>query len=501
MYSWYSDAELCIVYLEDVGPDAKTMKESEWFERGWTLQELIAPKSLSFYDRNWQFLGTKSDFLALLTGVTKIPERALTHSVMLNRYSVAQRMSWAATRTTERIEDRAYSLMGLFNVNMEMIYGEKEKAFLRLQRHIIEDSADESIFAWDIAIEECREEYTGLLAPSPSAFRDCSSMLPFGQPRPFRMSNLGLSLSLQTYPYSMDTYRAFLQCADGRRFACLPHPILIKRLPTKDQYVRVKPQKDGSNCRNSPTVHLSSHYVDRQIYVRQTPIEAPLNCMYGFQLRGLKSLSHDGCHIEVMSRAETSEKDLLLLKPGQVGWAGIVKIALAACDVRWMRLGFDEEFNPLIMLAANELTLCEDPQVILTIESFDAAARMEPDASARAALFTHDVWLESRRIDPKSQSRLDGPRPAVVRIDRRSGDTVDFKALGLRTNVRLRPKHSQQPEITEGSSDDQNLVWVVYVTRYWPELGPSESRSKLSASASPKKPSLAWHRFKKGFTV
>lgn len=83
------------------------MQESVWFDRGWTLQELIAPKRLSFYDRDWMPLGSKSDHLELLHKRTRIPEDILAHKAMLKRYSIACRMSWAADRSTERIEDRA----------------------------------------------------------------------------------------------------------------------------------------------------------------------------------------------------------------------------------------------------------------------------------------------------------------------------------------------------------------------------------------------------------
>ncbi|KAI5992016.1 hypothetical protein F5J12DRAFT_461928 [Pisolithus orientalis] len=58
-------------------------------------------------------------------------------------------MSWAADRKTTRVEDRAYSLMGLFGVNMPMLYGEGEKAFQRLQLEIIRTSSNHSIFAWN----------------------------------------------------------------------------------------------------------------------------------------------------------------------------------------------------------------------------------------------------------------------------------------------------------------------------------------------------------------
>lgn len=149
MYRWYSMAKLCIAYLQDVTTLGQ-IKESEWFNRGWTLQELIAPKSVQFYGRSWNYLGDKASLSNVLVSKTGIPSDVLKNTIPPQAYSAAQRMSWAANRTTTRLEDRAYSLMGLFDVNMPMIYGEQERAFTRLQEHIISKSADESIFVWDL---------------------------------------------------------------------------------------------------------------------------------------------------------------------------------------------------------------------------------------------------------------------------------------------------------------------------------------------------------------
>lgn len=151
MYRWYQTSSICIVYLEDI-PE-KGMLDSGWFDRGWTLQELIGPKAASFYDRDWNCMGTKIELLGELSGKTGIPENVLSHASNPATCSIAQRMSWAAKRETTRIEDRAYSLLGLFNVSLPQIYGEREKAFLRLQRAIIQQSKDESIFAWSMGLD------------------------------------------------------------------------------------------------------------------------------------------------------------------------------------------------------------------------------------------------------------------------------------------------------------------------------------------------------------
>ena len=121
---------------------------SSWFERGWTLQELLAPSTVIFFDQHWDQLGSKVDLSKRLSIITGIPSEYLCNLQNLNRASVAMKMSWASRRHTSRDEDAAYCLLGVFDVNMPLLYGEGRRAFLRLQLEIIRKSDDESIFAW-----------------------------------------------------------------------------------------------------------------------------------------------------------------------------------------------------------------------------------------------------------------------------------------------------------------------------------------------------------------
>ncbi|KIK19990.1 hypothetical protein PISMIDRAFT_106659, partial [Pisolithus microcarpus 441] len=159
MYRWYRNAQVCYAYLNDVGESAfptkkddKKFAESngwpEWFVRGWTLQELIAPQEVKFFNKDWVHIGNKQQLAPTLARITGIPSNVLTIGLARRRFSVAQIMFWAAERKTTRVEDRAYSLLGLFGVNMPMLYGEGKKAFRRLQLEIIREYSDQSIFAW-----------------------------------------------------------------------------------------------------------------------------------------------------------------------------------------------------------------------------------------------------------------------------------------------------------------------------------------------------------------
>jgi len=123
MYRWYQQSECCIVYLEDAKDTSHSRSKqvtfkrmlagSRWITRGWTLQELIAPPVVLFYDSSWHFVITKQSSLGTIRAVTGIPEYVLATGD-LSRSSVAQKMAWSANRTTNRIEDLAYSLLGTF---------------------------------------------------------------------------------------------------------------------------------------------------------------------------------------------------------------------------------------------------------------------------------------------------------------------------------------------------------------------------------------------------
>ena len=159
------NAQVCYAYLADVYGETETeMFSSDWFKRGWTLQELLAPEIVVFFNHHWVEMGTKFTLAQTICAITRIDFIAYEHEDA----SVAQKMSWAAGRKTTRIEDRAYCLMGLFGVNMPLLYGEGEDAFLRLQMSILGKTVDDSIFAWEKDGE--LDNRPGLLATSPDDF-------------------------------------------------------------------------------------------------------------------------------------------------------------------------------------------------------------------------------------------------------------------------------------------------------------------------------------------
>ena len=144
MFRWYQNAAKCYVYLPDVsrprtgladGPNKaweSTFRKSEWFRRGWTLQELIAPASVDFFYKEGEFLGNKASLEGHICEVTGILASALQGSP-LSDFSIAERILQTASRETFCQEDMVYSLLGIFNINMPLIYSEgKQKAIQRL---------------------------------------------------------------------------------------------------------------------------------------------------------------------------------------------------------------------------------------------------------------------------------------------------------------------------------------------------------------------------------
>lgn len=216
MYQWYSDSEICYVYLSDVpglsyedclAQDSLFCK-SRWFKRGWTLQELLAPSKTLFYSKDWQYLSDKISLIERIHTTTRIPRAVITTKNNIVLFSIADRMNWSSSRTTTRIEDMAYCLLGIFGVNMPLLYGEGKKAFLRLQEEITRRSTDQSFLIWRPASENksdsCRS--SSLLAPGPACFCEGEIENWKRAEDPFSFNNMGLSIRLPVVETSLRNF-------------------------------------------------------------------------------------------------------------------------------------------------------------------------------------------------------------------------------------------------------------------------------------------------------
>ena len=288
MYRWYENAKVCYAYLQDIhGSSLPTERDylrypklkgwPEWFSRGWTLQELIAPSNVQFFNKDWQSIGDKRALAPTLRSITGIPEHILIDGLHGNRPCVAQIMSWAAHRTTTRMEDRAYSLMGLLDVNMPMLYGEGKKAFHRLQLEIIRALNDQTIFAWGWNMNN--EQPGSVLADDPSFFENCGKMelmgddefiqyinahVPEEEPHSiedsrlgaFLVTNRGIQIWLLLRPHrgSRTRFQAWLPCRRGRR----DPPVTINLALWESNYYRCPSvrQEDSEEPPQLRQVHL-----------------------------------------------------------------------------------------------------------------------------------------------------------------------------------------------------------------------------------------------------
>ncbi|KAG8828915.1 hypothetical protein FRC17_007346, partial [Serendipita sp. 399] len=180
MFAWYRDSHICIVHLSETN-SRFDLDQDPWFKRGWTLQELLAPRRLAFYSQDWNQI-TRNDCIkhsveqenqgkseerlwseiAIITGI----EAEDLHNFTPGLYDIKKRMGWASSRKTTRIEDMAYCLIGIFDVDLSIAYGERERAFYRLQVEILQNCADMGLFDW----LGPGSAYNSMLAISPACF-------------------------------------------------------------------------------------------------------------------------------------------------------------------------------------------------------------------------------------------------------------------------------------------------------------------------------------------
>ncbi|WPH01478.1 HET domain protein, protein [Acrodontium crateriforme] len=241
MFSFYQQAGRCYVYLSDLDAACPELSDEtagqnstwlnqlswcRWFKRGWTLQELIAPADLQFRNKTWNFVGHLNDLLAEISTITKIDVGILSHRTPLSEVSVAERFSWASERKTTRIEDEAYSLLGLFSINMPLLYGEGQRAFTRLQEEIIRTRTDLSILAWNYLFHwdlghnqrhTHRNKNEALLADSPAAFQGCEGIVRNSNAsvleKACTLTSKGLKLTIPQMPDEIrGTYTLNLNC-------------------------------------------------------------------------------------------------------------------------------------------------------------------------------------------------------------------------------------------------------------------------------------------------
>lgn len=514
MYRWYQNAQECYAFLSDVHcqrlntwPAQKEFWSSAWFTRGWTLQELIAPSNVLFFNGSWERLGEKGNLRRILAKATSIDEDVLCGKMSLSDCPISQRMSWAARRTTSRIEDRAYSLLGIFDVYMPMLYGEGHRAFRRLQEEIIKQSDDHTIFSW-------REKSLAksVLAPSPSCFDGLGDMIRImptnDTTQGYTLVNAGLSIQLQLIPWSMNTYLAALRCGyrklpagDSRRTSFRGYDrtcIFLQQTEHDNQFFRVS--VDGHDLKVIDGDELASMrddftIQDRQISIRQINDSGYMKpskpAFYGFEF----SFNHRGMFV---SGRQPTSADVLCYhkwKPhepvceiatGKRRAAGLFR--LSGFPGLFMYLGFDLDFAPLCLITtrsprSRRFTLL--PQDFNTINSEEALRLLDLN------------WLRSE-IELGTQS---GETILAFKGDRRTSTKAQCKSLSMSLTFEWKYSHFVDLETwhvsfaqTEGVNrhyDHSPLLDDVTVDH---AFRPSHRMVSVTALSSPKSDNVTIQR-------
>ena len=323
MFRYYKEAAVCYAFLFDV-PAATDLSEKEridafkgskWFKRGWTLQELIAPKEMLFYNADWCLLGTKAELKNHIRAVTTIPQYILEGGD-LSVLSACAKMAWVAGRETTVPEDIAYCLLGIFDIHMPLIYGEgEERAFVRLQEEILRRTEDESLFLWELPAEDATtQEFWGLLAKSPSYFKVTPKTLAPCLPSAARsqppvMTGRGLSTEMLLAPVGTHSWRSVYAALVNVQRGGVGYAVLLQRLSFRDsQFARVAPdivltmetglRPDYTHLRRRFAASTERHHLDvlaerfdiscgpERFFVRQYPPSEQMwtNRMAGFIL-------------------------------------------------------------------------------------------------------------------------------------------------------------------------------------------------------------------------
>ncbi|KAK5674859.1 hypothetical protein LTS10_012596 [Elasticomyces elasticus] len=269
MFDWYANSEICYALLSDVsgapsqGNTLERVRASQWFTRGWTLQEFIAPSKVHFYSQDWSSLQSRDTMLQELAELTGIDAAVLAHHKRLSECSIAQRLSWASRRITTKPEDRAYSLLGIVGVDMPLLYGEGDKAFRRLQEAALTTSGDLSVLAWG---HVGPERSTSLFAATPSDFFGSSRIIldPLRKPTEHWMTSSGLKGTLfvcKTFE-GQDALETSVLAILGCRPESSPDQVWTLRLKTgggpfvQDDTLTVDPLRDDRNAAHFPRLKL-----------------------------------------------------------------------------------------------------------------------------------------------------------------------------------------------------------------------------------------------------
>jgi hypothetical protein len=354
------------------------------FSRGWTLQELIAPRNVVFYTKDWINFASKRTISKKLCDITGISIEVLW-SGNLSTASIAQRMCWASKRQTTRREDLAYCLMGIFNVNMPLLYGEGAKAFIRLQEAIVSQSDDQSIFAWtDKGGSD--SSYRGPFARSPFEFADCRKTHNFQlEGTPYSLTNMGLQITLPLQPVENQEglYVARLNCVDhSTEFV----GIYVRGLSgSGNQFARVCTDKLAQSVKWTGAAKPRAMFIRQGIRIPPSYIAPKIE---GFLVQ-VNNLHSQFSNLDISTRSKYGQwdREKYILRPPQKSdaMAGAVAVRLLPSTASqknpltyfYVALGYDVKSNKGTWIVSNTDMVVEKnlKEILKGGEMFDGTHR------------------------------------------------------------------------------------------------------------------------------
>lgn len=474
MYRLYQNCLVCYVHMSDVHATYENnlldriFKQSVWFTRGWTLQELLAPRNIQFFNSRWLRIGGMKRFQQAVIDVTSIPAHILNHQSPLNMIPIAQRMSWAAGRQTTRTEDEAYSLMGIFEINMPMLYGEGKNAFRRLQEEIIKRSNDTSILFWEGGP-------LSLLATSPSLFqvgnpqdsgksssnvwlRDPGLLVTDEDLRPYglgvessTMTNVGLSVSIPILPWHYNTYLALVAVVSPLTPSALYCFIYLGKLSSGSKLFRTRWRGKNVTCMTAPELekgNLAIFDLSFATHTRQVVISLDSTLLlrhpnfndyqgdaagsFYFHLKSSSVWGPTGLpqSSDVISRSpwkpeetgsKATDEATYPLQPSVASeLIAIIRVTLLTGEREYLFFGYDRDFNPFVVL--------DDWHRQEKVSSFDDCVSQGSDCtSLKHVLNASYFWNSLENNTSEGQMRALVCKGSLWR--------TRFEDLGLNVNI------------------------------------------------------------------
>ena len=491
MYAWYAGAQVCYAYLVDVTAHddhravSSQFRKSVWFTRGWTLQELIAPYELIILSADWKVVGSKRDLVDVIEEITGVSAYALLHEEPLDKFSVAQRLSWASYRQTTRVEDRAYSLLGIFKINIPTLYGEGERAFRRLQEAIMERIPDQTLFAWGSICD----------------FPDIEALLDPNQPSP------GLSFEcFETIPVTSILAPSPIDFASAGSLTAVPHDEVYNRLGIPNHSPpEYTPTPHGIRTQ-LPVIRLDRYLAPSTVTAYRSEYSLSewylviLSCQESSPIRHLGSLLGSICYIPVsgsglnrlycgMIRRSRGTRDAAESEPRRSSSANLFPLSSATLE----RCRAEAELKGVYIVHANPAALDWTLQAAVTVNQSSSLSRslrktihFSLTRKSLQLLHSNGYVVELRDAlhgdDPATIVKLSGEGHTITAEYRYTQNKEGFlirrtitteKQVGGRAGVRVGHVHSG-PRASSKSDHDSSSSFLAYNSPPTKALLPEE---------------------------